>query len=45
MELLFFHYQFNLNGEVKHVIGTGPDWPHPDISLSYSEVVIKKCYA
>ena len=24
-----FRYQFNLNGEVKHIVGTGPDWPHP----------------
>jgi hypothetical protein len=24
-----FRYQFNLNGEVKHIIGTGPEWPHP----------------
>ena len=24
-----FRYQFNLNGEVKHIAGTGPDWPHP----------------
>jgi len=24
-----FRFQFNLNGEVKHIIGTGPDWPHP----------------
>ncbi|MFC1843444.1 hypothetical protein ACFLZ5_01475 [Thermodesulfobacteriota bacterium] len=24
-----FSYQFNLNGEVKHIVGTGPDWPHP----------------
>ena len=24
-----FRYQFNLNGEVKHITGTGPDWPHP----------------
>ena len=24
-----FCYQFNLNGEVKHIVGTGPDWPHP----------------
>ncbi|MBW2466507.1 MAG: hypothetical protein JRF02_04330 [Deltaproteobacteria bacterium] len=24
-----YHYQFNLNGEIKHITGTGPDWPHP----------------
>ena len=24
-----FRFQFNLNGEVKHIVGTGPDWPHP----------------
>lgn len=24
-----FRYQFNLNGEVKHIAGTAPDWPHP----------------
>ena len=24
-----FHYQFNLNGEIKNLAGTGPDWPHP----------------
>ena len=24
-----FRFLFNLNGEVKHIIGTGPDWPHP----------------
>ena len=24
-----FRYQFNLNGEVKYITGTGPDWPHP----------------
>jgi len=24
-----FRYQFNLNGEVKYIVGTGPDWPHP----------------
>jgi hypothetical protein len=24
-----FRFQFNLNGEVKHIIGTGPEWPHP----------------
>ena len=22
-------FQFNLNGEVKYITGTGPDWPHP----------------
>jgi hypothetical protein len=22
-------FQFNLNGELKHITGTGPDWPHP----------------
>jgi hypothetical protein len=25
----YFRLQFNLNGEVKHISGTGPDWPHP----------------
>ena len=24
-----FRFQFNLNGEVKHISGTGPEWPHP----------------
>jgi hypothetical protein len=24
-----FRFQFNLNGEVKYVAGTSPDWPHP----------------
>jgi len=24
-----FRYQFNKNGEVKYITGTGPDWPHP----------------
>ena len=24
-----FRFQFNLNGEVKHIAGTGPEWPHP----------------
>ena len=24
-----FRFQFNLNGEVKYISGTGPDWPHP----------------
>ncbi len=24
-----FRYQFNLKGEVKHIVGTGPEWPHP----------------
>ena len=22
-------FQFNLNGEIKHIGSTGPDWPHP----------------
>lgn len=29
MEYGDFRYLFNLNGEVKHIVGTGPDWPHP----------------
>ncbi len=24
-----FHYQFNNNGEVKYISGTGAEWPHP----------------
>ena len=24
-----FRFQFNLNGEIRHVAGTGKDWPHP----------------
>ena len=24
-----FRYQFNYNGEIKYISGTGPDWPHP----------------
>jgi len=24
-----FRYQFNNNGEVKYICGTGPEWPHP----------------
>lgn len=24
-----FIYQFNLNGEIKHIQGRTPDWPHP----------------
>jgi len=24
-----FRFQFNLNGEVKHISGIGPEWPHP----------------
>ena len=24
-----FRFQFNLNGEVKYIAGTSPDWPHP----------------
>jgi len=24
-----FLYQFNLAGEIKHITGTGSDWPHP----------------
>ena len=24
-----FLYQFNLNGELKYISSTGPDWPHP----------------
>jgi len=24
-----FRFQFNRNGEIKHIIGKGPDWPHP----------------
>ena len=29
MECGDYRYHFNLNGEVKHIVGTGPDWPHP----------------
>ena len=29
MEYGEFRFQFNLKGEVKHIIGTGPEWPHP----------------
>ena len=32
-----FRYQFNLNGEVKHIVGTGPDWPHPAEWLKRSD--------
>jgi hypothetical protein len=24
-----FRFLFNLNGEAKHIFGTGPEWPHP----------------
>ncbi len=24
-----FRFQFNLNGEVKYIAGTSPEWPHP----------------